>query len=223
MTIETSTGHGRNADSAAILAQRIGGISVIAAGLGDIAILLLLLIVLPGMGFHVPDDFNNSTQTAAFASTLSLLSWIDILFGLVSVPTMLGLYERMRSGGTNRMRLALAGGVAASSLFLAAGIVGLTSGILGTQNSLAVPVINALTQGLEDAGIFAIGTAFLLSGWAALTTQSVPRLLSYLMMLAGVLAMLFFLSPLVSLLETAAYIVTTLWLGATLLRSPRII
>jgi hypothetical protein len=73
--------------------------------------------------------------------------------------------------------------------------------------------------GLGIAGDSALGWVLLLIGWAALKTRGLPRILSYLSVLVGVVMILEFAVQPFMFVGLFLGIVWGLWLGVVLLRS----
>jgi hypothetical protein len=54
-------------------------------------LLAIFLVVLPGQGFRVFDDFNDPAKVSAVPMAMSFISWSDALFGLTMLPVVFGL------------------------------------------------------------------------------------------------------------------------------------
>lgn len=124
----------------------------------------------------------------------------------------------MQDGAPNQMRLAVLAVSISSALFLANGVVSFTGypPIVALPDTAAVSAyrgLSAVTNGLLLAAIFAAGLNLLLIGWAALSTKGLPALLSYLLVLAGVVAVLSFVVSIFGLVGPVLNVVFSLWLG----------
>ena len=85
----------------------------------------------------------------------------------------------------------------------------------------AYSILGDVPNGLLLAAICAAGWSTFLWGWAALSAKALPRLLTYLVLLAGVVAFLTFLIPLLGILGPVLNIVWSLWLGVVLLQTKK--
>lgn len=188
--------------------QRLGAYAAIVAGLGDAMILIIFFVVFPSAGLTQPSDFTNPAQLAKVAGTLRLLDALDILFGLLGVFTVRALADRMAARAPVLMRWSMAAVIAASALFIAAGVVGLSGRVFGD------PLLDALGAG----GVGVFGLSVILAGVAALRTGGLPRGLAVLSCIAGGLGVLSFLNPLIQMAEVVTFVVWTFWLAAVLLR-----
>jgi hypothetical protein len=83
-----------------------------------------------------------------------------------------------------------------------------------------VPAVNTVLQGLLNAAPFASALAITLWGAATLRTGKLPKSLSYVVIIAGLVRLVSYLLPLpiLNLVQLALSIVWSVWLGAVLLR-----
>lgn len=209
--------------------QKVGGIAALLQALAFVALLVLILAVLPSLGIANPDDFFDPAKAipAVTSAPAAVLNLLQMFFSLSIVVVTLALRERLQAGAPSRMRMAVVAASIASALFLSTGILHFVgAGELGTiasrDQAAAANVylaVNTVTDGLIAGAIFAAGWSFLLIGWAGLK-GGLPKLLSYILMLGGVLAVLGFLVPPFGLFGPVVNIVWSVWLGLVLWREP---
>jgi len=106
-------------------------------------------------------------------------------------------------------------------LLLAAAIIEITVSptIASAQNLSTRRAVTAMYIGLIFAGDHALGWVLLLIGWAALKTRGLPRILSYLLVLYGIIAILEFAVHPFMIVGVILGIIWGVWLGVVLLRS----
>jgi hypothetical protein len=207
--------------------QKIGGYAAVIQGLAFVALLLFIF------GFEIPQGLGPGADTAkelavAARSVIPFLipNLIVMLLSITIILNTLALRERMQDGAPNRMRLAVLAASISSALFLANGVMSFTGypPIVALPDTAAavsaVRALDAVTNGLLLAAIFAAGLNLLLIGWAALSTKGLPALLSYLLLLAGVVAVLSFAVSIFGLVGPVLNVVFSLWLGYVLLTQP---
>lgn len=194
--------------------QRLGALSIALAGLGDVAILLVYALVLSKAGLRGNDDVLDPARAAAFRPGLLMIAGITLAFGLLILPAAEGLRARI-AGAPDLMRLATGAAAVAAALFLAAALVQLTAPASLAGDAAWRPV-QVVVDGLEDGGIFAVGLVWIVAGVAGVRTAALPRALGWSMVVAGALGVLAWTNPLVPLVETVAYVVTTAWLAIVL-------
>jgi hypothetical protein len=199
--------------------QKIGGCAAVIQGLAFVALLLIIF------GFEIPQGLGPGADTAkeiavaASSPTPFLITnLLVMLFSITIILITLALRERMQDGAPNQMRLARLAASISSALFLANGVVSFTGypPIVALPDTAAVSAyrgLSAVTNGLLLAAIFAAGLNLRLIGWAALSTKGLPALLSYLLVLAGVVAVLSFVVSIFGLVGPVLNVVFSLWLG----------
>ncbi len=207
--------------------QKVGGYAAVIQGLGFVALLLVIF------GFELPQGLGPGADPAKVVAVEAssptpfyFLNLLLMLFGITLILLVLALRDRMQDGAPHRMRLAVIAASICSALFLANGVMSFT----GYPPIVALPdtaaavsaqrSLNAVTNGLLLAGIFAAGWSNLMWGWAALSTKALPTWLIYLTLLAGVVAVLTFVVPILGLVGPVLNVVWSLWLGYVLLREP---
>jgi hypothetical protein len=209
--------------------QKIGAFASLAFGTSFI-VLLGLLITIASQGY-TPGSGNNPERALEFAGSSPIPYIIYLLYAMFAIlmaNIVLAITELLKSDAPTQMRLATIATSATSVLFLAYAMLGYVGeptliaiyrqdAALGTAAYIATRVVsNALNTG----AIFASGWAVLLIGLAALGTRKLPKLLAWLLVLAGVLAVLAFLIPVFALLAPFLYILWSIWLGIVLLQKP---
>jgi hypothetical protein len=207
--------------------QKIGGYAAVIQGLGFVALLLFIF------GFELPQGFGPNADpakvvavAASSQTTFQALNLLVMLFGITVILVVLALRDRMKDGAPHRMRLAVVASSIAGALFVANGVVSFTGfpPIVTLPDTAAAAsayrVLNAVTNGLLVAAIFAAGWAQLMWSWAALSTKALPTWLVYLSLLSGVVAVLTFIVSIFGLLGPVINVVWSLWLGSVLLREP---
>ena len=201
--------------------QKIGGYAALVTGVQFLAILVIQFGVLAPLGVTGPTTPADQVLAAATSSTAPFLTLnlITALFSLTLLLGALAVRERLQAGAPTRMRLALIGASIGSAMFLASGIVSFTGfpAVVAANDGSAFRSFDAITTGLTVAGIFAFGwTAFLWAS-AGLSTKGLPTALNYVLILAGVMAVLTFLIPIFGLLGVVVNVIWAFWLGVVLL------
>jgi prepilin signal peptidase PulO-like enzyme (type II secretory pathway) len=172
-------------------------------------------------------EFLVHNQAALYVWNLVIL----LVFGIVLVPLVLALHERVKPGAPVLGAVAAALGIIWTGLVLAAGMianigVGTVADLHGSDPAQAESVwsaLDAVQNGLGGGNEIAGGLWVLLVSAAALRTQALPRWLSYLGVLAGIAGLV----TVVPALEVAGavfglgLIVWFAWAGAVMLRSDR--
>lgn len=153
---------------------------------------------------------------------------ILILFGIVLVPLVLALYERVRRGAPALAPAAAAFGLIWAGLVIAAGMIGniglgTVADLQETDPTEAEAVWSALDSvqnGLGGGNEIVGGLWVLLVSWAALRTSALPRALNYLGIAAGVAGIVTIVPPLevVGAVFGVGLIVWFVWAGIVLLR-----
>jgi hypothetical protein len=203
--------------------QKVGAAGAVLMAISFVLLIVGNAVILPSLGIGQADQ-DNPAKLLPVASTVRLLYSIPILFAAAFTLTTLGLNERLQEQSPGLMRIATASGLGAAVLFLAAGMFAFGGlQVLGdiyardpasvTATDLALA--DQVDTGLLAAGVFAAGWWALLCNWAGLQ-GGLPRLLSYLGLLFGVLGILGFAIPAVSILGALVGIVWAVWLAIVL-------
>jgi hypothetical protein len=205
--------------------QKIGGVGSIGFACLCAIFLVFHLLVFPRLGLVGESDWIDAVKINAAWSTspitFVLFNFVPILFSIALIVIALALRERMQAGVPNLMQIVVIGVSIACALLLAAAIIEITVSptIASAQNLPTRRAVTAMYVGLIFAGDHAMGWVLLLIGWAALKTRGLPRILSYLTMLYGiVLALEFAVHPFMNV-GVIVGIIWGVWLGGVLLRS----
>ena len=204
--------------------QKVGGYAALVTGLQFVAILVIAFGVLGPQGVAGPDAPADKVLAVAAKSATPFLidNLVTMLFSITLVLGALALRERLQAGAPNRMRIAVIAASVGSALFLANGVISFSGfpPIVAANDLAAYRILNAVTQGLINAAIFAYGWTGLLWGWAGLSTKGLPAVLCYILLLAGVVSVLTFVIPILGLLVVVINVVWAFWLGYVLLTQP---
>jgi hypothetical protein len=205
--------------------QKIGGFGSIASALVSAIWLVILLLVVPRLGLVGPSDWIDPVKGIAAQSaspiTFFLFNLEYIFFSIAFILIVLALRERMQASAPNLMRIAVIGVSISCALWLAAGLIDIVGNpsIVSAKDVSAYRAVTGVYLGLSIAGDHAVGWVLLLIGWAALKTRGLPRILSYLSVLVGIIMILEFAVQPLMLVSLFFGIVWGLWLGVVLLRS----
>jgi len=205
--------------------QKIGGVGSIGFACLCAIFLVFYLLVCPRLGLVGPSDWIDPVKINAAWSTspitLVLLNLELILFSIALILIALALRERMQAGVPNLMQIVVIGVSVACALLLASALIEITTSptIASAQNLSTRRAVTAMYFGLIFAGDHALGWVLLLIGWAALKTRGLPRILSYLLMLYGIIAILEFAVHPFMFVGVILGIIWGVWLGVVLLRS----
>jgi hypothetical protein len=209
--------------------QRTGAFASLAFGISFI-VLLGLLITIAGQGY-TPGSGNHPAKALVFAGSSPIPYAIYLLYALfaILIPLIvLAMADLLEADAPAQMQLAMIAACATSILFLVYAMLGYIGepalvtlygqdAALGTSAYVATRLVsNALNTG----AIFAAGWAILLAGLAALGTGKLPRLLAWLLVLAGIFSILAFLVPIFAMIAPLLYTVWSIWLGIVLLQKP---
>jgi hypothetical protein len=211
--------------------SRAGGIASIVLGVLFLCYILLLAVVLPAQGLG-PGTLNNPGTGIPFVATSSLPVAINAIYLGISVAWLLitmALDTRLRAGAPAVMQISAVAGLFASGLFLIYAMINIVGNPIAVslyQNDAvaggAVYVTLRATANAMNAGaLFAAGWSLLLAGWSALRLYGLPRILSVLLIGAGLAMIVSFVSLPVGLLGVLLAPVWSVWLGITLLRGSR--
>lgn len=205
--------------------QKIGGVGSIGNAFLCAIYLVFFLLVLPSLGLVGPNDWIDPVKSIAAQSaspiTFFLLNLEFILLSIAFILIVLALRERMQASAPNLMRIGVIGVSIACALWLAAGlidIVGMPS-IVSAKDASAYRAQMGVLLSMAIGGDYATGWALLLIGWAALKTKGLPRILSYLFMVVGIVMILAFVVQPFMFVSLFLGIIWGLWLGVVLLRS----
>ena len=203
--------------------QKVGGYATLLTCVLFVAILVIAFGVLGPQG--VTPDAPADIVLAVGAKSITpfqIDNLITMLFSITLVLGALAVRDRLQGGAPNRMRVAVIAASVGSALFLAGGIISFDGfpPIVAANDLAAFRILSAVTQGLVNGAIFAFGLTGLLWAWAGLSTKGLPALLCYILLLAGVVAVLAFAIPIFGLLGVVINVVWAFWLGYVLLMQP---
>jgi hypothetical protein len=205
--------------------QKIGEVGSIGIAFLCAICLVSLLLVFPRLGLVGPSDWIDPVKGIAAWSaspiTFFLFNLVYILWSIALILIVLALRERMQASAPNLMRIAVIGVSISCALWLAAGLIDIVGNpsIVSAKDVSAYRAVTGVYLGLSIAGDHAVGWVLLLIGWAALKTKGLPRILSYLSVLVGIIMILEFAVQPLMLVSLFFGIVWGLWLGVVLLRS----
>jgi len=205
--------------------QKIGGVGSIGLACLCAIYLVFFFLVFPSLGLVGPNDWIDPVKgiAAGSASPISffLFNLESILFSIAFVLIVLALLERMQASAPNLMRIVVIGVSIACALWLAAALIDIVAkpSIISAKDASAFRVAMGVVLGLYIAGDHALGWVLLLIAWAALKTRGLPRILSYLLVLSGILGILEFAAQPLMFVLILMGIIWGPWLGVVLLRS----
>ncbi len=210
--------------------QTAGGIAALCLSGLFVGLLLLLAVVLPGQGLgpHTLDDPAKGIPFAATSSLPVVIALIYIGNALVFVPLMLALYHRLQAAAPARLQVAVVAGLVASGLFLAYGMIPMVGNpvVVSTYQQDAVRggavylALRVTANAMSAGALFALGWAISLIGWVALRAGGLPKMLSAIMLLAGIALIVSFALLPVGLIGVLLAPIWSAWLGVVLLREP---
>jgi hypothetical protein len=212
--------------------QKLGGIGALVAAATFVFGFALFATALSD---YTTGDPSVSESVAFVADNEAVLYlWnavILILFGIVLVPLVLALHERLKAGARTLAPVAAAFGVIWAGLVIAAGMIGNIG--LGTvadlretdpaQAEAVWSALDSVQNGLGGGNEIVGGLWVLLLSWAALQTNALPRGLNYLGMVAGAAGIVTIVPALevVGAVFGLGLIVWFAWTGIVLLRGER--
>jgi hypothetical protein len=210
--------------------QKVGGFAALYLAAAYLTGIVLFLIVLDYLSIVEPaQKVTLLVDKQAVIYSTNLLMYV--IFGIVLIPLVLALYERLHTASPTIIRTAAVIGMIWAGALIASGMVA-NAGIAPTvalyekdpaQAALTWLAIESVANGLSFANGEILGGLFtLLVSLAALQVRGLPRWLSYLGILVGVIGIISILPGLGDL--AALFGVTQLlwfvWAGVVLLRSP---
>jgi hypothetical protein len=206
--------------------QKIGGISSIGRAILDAIFLVFVFLLFPRIGVVGPSDLIDPVKGIAAWSASPITFFLfnllcTLLLSIALILIMLALRERMQVSAPNLMRIVVIGMSVGSALYIAVGLIGIVGmpSIVSVKDVSAYRAVMGVYLGLLFAGDQAFGWVQLLIGWAALKTRGLPRILSYLTMLMGLLLILDFVVGPLGFVEVFLGIIWGVWVGVVLLRS----
>lgn len=178
------------------------------------------LILYPNAGFPTTDF----AVIVAGADTLRIGHWLKFGYALSIALLMTDIQPRLQQGSPTLAQLGLLAGASAIILFLASGHIGLR--ILATaeetfatnpDEAIATILLRTVTIALFEAAGFAVGCYLLVSGIGGNRFAILPRTLSWIGVVIGLLFIIArFLRDDLALIAPLAMIGWSLWLGGVL-------
>lgn len=209
--------------------QKVGGLAALYQAAAYLVAIVFFLFIVDYP--NVVDPVQKVTLLIDNHVSMSLMHLaIYVVFGLCLVVLALALYDRLKAGAPALMQVATALGLIWAGLLIASGMifnVGLGSvvALSGQDPAQAVSVwlaVDAVSSGLSSAdGEILGGLWTLLVSWAALRAGGLPRALTYLGLVVGLVGLLSAV-PILNDLTGVFGILQLVWfvgLGIVLLRS----
>ena len=209
--------------------QKVGGIAALYSAAALLFAMVGYLLIVGTLDVVDPvEKVVQLVDNQAFLYILNLVAYV--IWGIVMVPLVLALYERLKAGSPAIMQTATAIGLIWACIVIASGQASNMG--MGTvvdlyskdpaQAATAWMAIEAVANGLGSAqGEILGGTWMLLVSWAALRERGLSRALNYVGAVVGAVGLLSAI-PLIGVPGTAAFglgkIVWSLWLGIVMLR-----
>ena len=210
--------------------QKMGGIAALYSAAALLFAMVGFLVVLDTMGIVDPaQQVASIVENQTFMHILNLI--VYVIWGIVMVPLVLALNERLKAGSPAIMQIATAIGLIWACIVIASGQVsnmGMDTvvDLYSTDPAQAVTAwlaYDSVAQGLSSAGGEILGgTWVLLVSWAALRGKGLSKALNFLGAIVGAVGLL---SALPVIGESGAAVfglgkaVWSLWLGIVMLRS----
>ncbi|MEO0527360.1 MAG: DUF4386 family protein [Bacteroidota bacterium] len=211
--------------------QRLGGLSAILE-----ALIYILAFIVYGAVLEFPPTTATAVEELAFLAnhqgTLSLLNiLIYVIFGILLVPSVLAVHQRLKNATPLLSKLALVFGLIWAGLVIASGMIG-NIGLgavidLGTKFPkdaiLMWHSITIVTEGLGGGNEIVGGLWVLLLSMAALKQKSFPKYLIFLGVIVGTAGLLsLYPAEIFTEIFGLSQILWFLWLGIFMLRNSRI-
>ena len=211
--------------------RKLGAIASLMLGVLFLGYIGLLAVVLPAQGLG-PGTLNNPATGIPFVAASALPLVIDAIYIGIAITFLLitlALYDRLRPAAPVMMPISAAAGLLASGLFLIYAMINIVGNPIAVSmyqhdtvaGGIIYVTLRATANAINAGALFAAGWALLLAGWSACSARSLPRLLGYLVIGAGVAMMVSFVLLPIGLLGVLLAPVWSIWLGITLLRESR--
>lgn len=204
--------------------QRVGAIAALGQAAVFVALLVFNLVVLPSQGFVTPASLSDP-KALAIAPSLAAASLFVASDAVWIVLIAVALYLRLRGGAPALATLGAIAAVAAATLFLAVGMIGLGVTQLAalsdrTAAAHAFIALDVARSGLLDAARFAVGAWGVAIGVAALRSTALPRGLGYLAIVWGTTFVPAFILPPLALVGLVLALVWLVGFAILVLREP---
>jgi hypothetical protein len=212
--------------------QKLGGwAAIISAFAGIASFVLIQTIMYQGVDRGPGTDIDPAKMMGAYhASPMAfrvfyILGVVSVIVGLLIA---LALQERMQSKAPHLMRLAVIAASASSALGLTACISGFLryTLIAGTGDASAYRSALVMFTCFTLTATNIWGWVLLLIGYSALRTRALPKILSYVILVDGIIEILQFVTFRTSLdapMGFADFVLVPMsmvWLGVVLIRKP---
>jgi hypothetical protein len=209
--------------------QKMGGIAALYLAAAILFAMVGYLMILGTLDVVDPiEKVAQLVDNQAFLYILNLISYV--IWGIILIPLVLALYQRLKASSPSMMQIATVIGLIWACIVIASGQVsnfGMNAVIdlYGNDPAQAATVwmaIDSVANGLGSAsGEILGGTWMLLVSWAALRGRGLSKALNYLGVLVGV-AGLFSAVPALfgalGIIFGLGKMVWALWLGIIMLR-----
>ena len=207
--------------------RKFGAISAFILTFQFLATLWLLYVAWPQgapVGWaglqQLPDSIATYIAEMAGRPTPFLLTNLyNAVFTVPAIVLAVALRQHM-AAAPDRMRLAVIGASIAGGLWLAGGIIPVVCvpQIMAANDASAFRAVSGVVIGLILAATTAAGFAAVLAGSAGLSTRRLPRLLSWMLIIGGIIEIVEFTVPVALVLDPALGAIWSFWIGLILLR-----
>jgi len=212
--------------------QKLGGFSAIAS---VCLIVVLIAIAVPYATKHGLNEqgagLDPAKVMAAYSSspaTIYIASILQILISILGLLVVLGLYERMHGKAPNLTRIMIIAVSASCALSIIRIMINLRGMALMeeiTNVSIYKPIL-MLQNGLNAASNNIDGWILLLIGLAAISTKALPRFITYVFLVIGILQVISFMLPGISgptgitvlIVVVLFLVVSYIWLGVVMIK-----
>ena len=209
--------------------QKLGGFAALYSAAALLFAMVGYLLIVGTL--NVTDPVEKVVQLVENQSFLYILNLIAyVIWGIVLIPLVLALHERLKAGSPAMMQIATAIGLIWACIVIASGQVsnlGMNTvvDLYGSDPAQAATVwmaIDSVANGLGSAGGEILGgTWMLLVSWAALRGRELSRGLNYLGVLVGAAGLFSAIPALFGvfvIIFGLGKMVWSLWLGIVMLR-----
>ena len=202
--------------------QRLGGYAaIVAMCVGTAGVLALSPVIQRRFG-ELSDPTKIMAAVSAAPAMFYVLNLSTIVAYFLLLVMVLALHELMQAKAPNLTRMMLIAGSAGTILVMTEGLVYLKGMeiVAPAQDISAYRAYTATAAGIGAMGSIAYGCACLLIGCAILKTHALARVLGWLVLLMGLLAITGFIGMIPHLGDIFHLIAvpTTVWIGIALLR-----
>jgi hypothetical protein len=205
--------------------QKVGGWASLIYVCAWIAYVGIEGFIVPRLGLSLLGGDGPVKEMAVYEASPTIFHVVQLsmlLNGFLFVLVALALQERMRSTAPNLMGLTVIAASVAFALMLADIIIGFSgvASIVSAKDVSAWRAGDVVRAGLGSTGGNAWGWALLSIGWAAITTRKLPRILSWIILVDGVMTIIQFALWQIQPAAILLLLISMFWLGIVLLRKP---